>query len=625
MEKDFQSRDSAAPGITDTSQFSGSLAELVYALVKPYRLWLVIIFMAMLAETAMSLATPWPLKVIIDNVIGGHALPSWLAWLNTLPLGKNNMQLAAFAAMAMILFTALGGLASYVNSYYTESVAQYVANDLRRKLYHHLLRLSLSYYDNHQVGKLLSTITSDVSTIQDFASETLLNILIDALTIIGILSLMFYLNWDFTLLAVSVSPFLLLFVVRFKRAIKMATREVRKDQAEMVAVLQQGFESIRSINAYGRQDMEEDRLMKVSYETVAAALKARRIKSIVSPVVTITVSLCTAFVLWRGAHLALAGVITVGALTVFLSYLSKFFSPVKDLAKMTTNIAQTIVALERIQQILGTDKGIVQKPDAREPGKLKGDIVFENVSFAYTPGVPVLHNINLAISAGQHIGICGPTGSGKSTIASLIPRFYDATAGRILIDGTDIRNYTLEGLRMQIGFVLQDTVLIYGTIQENIAYGRPEATPQEITEAAKRANAYEFISKLPKGFETLVGERGLTLSGGERQRIGIARAIVRNSPILILDEPTASLDTESEKSVLDALENLMQGRTVITITHRLRTICQADKILVIKEGHVAEAGTHEELITKGAVYADLYRLQGREPYTISPHETQTQT
>ncbi|WP_242917881.1 ABC transporter ATP-binding protein [Pontibacter liquoris] len=601
---------------------STSLFTLVLSLVKPYRMWLIIVFIAMLAETGMSLATPWPLKVIIDNVIANEPLPHWLAWIEKLPLGTHNMELAVVAAFAMILLTILGGLASYINNYFTESVAQYVANDLRRRIYHHLLRLSLSYYDNHQVGKLLSTITSDVSTIQDFASETLLNILIDALTIIGILGLMFYLNWDFTLMAVAVAPFLLLFVMRFKKAVKMATHEVRKDQAQMVAVLQQGLESIRAINAYGRQDLEEDRLKRVSYETVEAALKARKIKSMVSPVVTIIVSLCTAFVLWRGAHLVLAGAMTIGALTVFLSYLNKFFSPVKDLAKMTTNIAQAMVALERIQQILDTDTIIRQKPDARNPGKLKGDIAFESVTFAYVENLPVLHNISLSIQAGQHVGVCGPTGSGKSTIASLIPRFYDPNAGRILIDGTNIRDFTLEGLRMQIGFVLQETVLIYGTIQENIAYGRPEATPEEIVKAAKQAYAHEFIIRLPKGYDTLVGERGMTLSGGERQRIGIARAIVRNSPILILDEPTASLDTESERSVLDALENLMAGRTVITITHRLRTICKADKIIVIKAGTVAEEGRHAELLKQGGLYAELYHLQDQETYanSLSPEK-----
>lgn len=596
----------------DTPRHSRGLLALIISLLRPYHKWLLIILAAMLAETLMSLAVPWPLKVIIDNVIGDHDLPAWLNWAKGFPAEEHKLRLAAFAAVSMIVFTALGGLASYINSYYTESVAQYVANDLRRSMYHHLLRLSLSYYDTHQVGKLLSTITSDVSTIQDFASQTLLSIFIDALTIAGMVIIMFYLNWDFTLILIGVSPFLLLFVVRFKAAVKKATHEVRKDQAEMVTVLQQGLESFRVISAFGRQDLEEDRLQRVSTETIIAALKARKIKSIISPVVTITVSFCTAFVLWRGANLVLAGLMTVGALTVFLSYLNKFFSPVKDLAKMTTNIAQALVALERITQILDTDNVILQKPGSREPGKLKGDIVFEQVAFAYKPEFPVLKNINFTIKAGQHIGICGSTGSGKTTIASLIPRFYDPSAGSILIDGVDIRDYKLDALRMQISFVLQETVLFYGTIQENIAYGRPEASIEEIVEAAKEAHAHAFITKLPNGYNTLVGERGMTLSGGERQRIGIARALVRNAPILILDEPTASLDTEVEENIMQALENLMKGRTVITITHRLRNLAHADKILVIKDGTIVEEGTCHELLKLGKYYAKLYRLQDKK-------------
>ena len=592
-------------------RFSGGLFALVLDLVKPYRKWLLIIFVAMLAETAMSLATPWPLKIIIDNVIDNHRLPEWLNWIHKLPFATHKRQLAGIAAIAMVIFTLLGGLASYINSYYTESVAQYVANDLRRRMYHHLLRLSLTYYDNHQIGKLLSTITSDVSTIQDFASETLLNILIDALTIAGMVGLMFYLNWDFTLMTVGVSPFLLLFVIRFKSAVKKATHEVRQDQAEMVAVLQQGLESVRAINAFGRQELEENRLQRVSFQTITAALMARRVKSLISPVVTLIISLCTAFVLWRGANLVIIGLMTIGSLTVFLSYLNKFFNPVKDLAKMTTNIAQAVVALERIQQILKTDTVIPQKPDALEPGILKGNIVFEHVSFCYISDIPVIHNISFSIRAGQHIGICGPTGSGKSTIASLLPRFYDITSGRILIDGTDIQDFELDALRMQIGFVLQDTVLIYGTIQENIAYGRPEATEQEIMEAAKQANAHDFIMRLPRGYNTLVGERGLTLSGGERQRIGIARALVRNSPILILDEPTASLDLESEKTVMLALKNLMKGRTVIMITHRLGNLVNADNILVIDQGRIAETGTNDELLKRNGLYTKLYHAQLR--------------
>ncbi|ULQ53744.1 ABC transporter ATP-binding protein [Flavihumibacter fluvii] len=598
-----------------TGKFSYiSLGSLVLSLLRPYRKWLVIIFLTMLLETAMSLASPWPLKVIIDNVIGDQPLPFWLQWVEEMSIGDNKMALAGIAALSMIIITAIDGLAGFFDNYYTESVAQYIASDLRQRIYHHLQRLSLTYYDSQQVGKLLSTITTDVSTIQDFAASTLLSMVIDAFTIIGMLGLMFYLNWDFTLIVVGVAPFLLLFIVRFRKAVKKATREVRKDQSEMVTVLQNGLESIRTVNAFGRQDKEEERLKKVSLATVDAALKARRIKSLISPVITITISICIAVVLWRGASLVLAGIMTIGSLTVFLSYLNKFFNPLKDLAKMTGNVAQATVALERIKEILDTELVIPEKKDARDPGVLKGDIVFEKVNFSYKSGIPVLHDIDLVIHAGQHVGICGPTGGGKSTIASLIPRFYDIDSGCIMIDGNDIRDYKLEGLRNQIGFVLQDTMLFYGTIRENIAYGKPSATEQEIITAAKLANADEFIQKMPLGYDTMIGERGLTLSGGERQRIGVARAVVRNAPILILDEPTASLDAESEKLVADALRKLMSGRTVITITHRLNTIIDTDKIFVIKNGKIIEEGKHEELMSMGKAYAELFHIMEHSPH-----------
>jgi subfamily B ATP-binding cassette protein MsbA len=430
------------------------------------------------------------------------------------------------------------------------------------------------------------------------------------------LGLMFYLNWNFALLAVAVTPFILLFVIRFKKAVKKASRELRSHQSNMVVVLQQGLESMRSVNAFGRQELEEERLKKVSMETVNAALKARHLKSLLVPVVAITVSLCTAIVLWRGIGLVMKDEMTIGSLTVFLAYLSKFFKPVQELAKLTNSIAQSSVALERIQTILETDMIIPQKPNAKQPGKLNGEIIFDHVAFSYNPASPVLQDLSLTIHSGQRIGVCGPTGGGKSTVASLIPRFYDTTAGRVLIDGVDITDYHLDGLRSQIGFVLQDTVLFYGTIRENIAYGRPDATEKEITEAAKMANAHDFILKMQYGYDTIVGERGLTLSGGQRQRIGIARAVVRNSPILILDEPTASLDTESEKIVMDALEKLMQGRTVITIAHRLSTIQNADKIIVIKDGLVAEEGSHKELLQKKGTYAALYQIQTRPSTTF---------
>jgi subfamily B ATP-binding cassette protein MsbA len=586
------------------------MVRLIRELLRPYRGKLVIILLAMLVETASSLASPWPLKVIIDNVVGSHKLPHVLDEIVRPMLEHGNkLRVAGLAALAFVLIALIGALASYIDNYYTESVGQWVANDLRLKTYHHLQRLSLGYYNTHETGTLLSTITTDIATIQSFASSSTLDILVDMLTIVSMLGLMFWLNWDFTLIALAVTPFMLFFISRFKKAVKKATHQVRKEQADIVAVVQQGLESMQAVKAFGREEMEQQALADVSHATVAAALKARRVKSMLSPIVTITVAFCTAIVLWRGAALILKEAMTVGALTVYLSYLSKFFKPVKDLATTTNAIAQAGVGVERIQAILDTDAILPEHPDAIEPGSVKGDITFEHVAFGYAADEPVLKDVNFTIEAGQLVGVVGPTGSGKSTVVSLIPRFYDVDKGSVKIDGRDVRDYKIHPLRDQVGYVLQDTVLFRGTILENIAFGRPNATRDEIVEAAKLANADEFIARMPKGYDTMVGERGSTLSGGQRQRIGIARVMVRNSPILLLDEPTAALDSESEKLVIEALERLMKGRTVITIAHRLSTIRDADKIIVISGGVVAESGNHDQLMALNGIYAELHRTQ----------------
>lgn len=590
--------------ITSREMFS-----LIRALVQPYTGWLVIVFIAMLIETAMSLASPWPLKIVIDSVLGSRPLPDWLRGLQHWSMGDSKLALALLAGIGVALIALIGAIATYIDNYYTESVGQWVANDLRIRIYDHLQRLSLSYFDKQQTGTMLSTITSDVATIQNFASSNTLSLLVDVLTIIGVLGLMFWLNWDFALIAVAVTPFLLLFVSRFKKAVKKATHEVRLHQADIVSVVQEGLESVRVVKAYGREGLEDTRLSDVSHATVDAALKARRVKSLLSPIVAIVVALCTAVVLWRGASLILRGAMTVGALTVFLAYLNKFFKPVQDLAKNTNAIAQATVALERIKRILDTDDVIKDRANAQTLENSRGQIAFDQVAFGYELGTPVLKGVTFAVEAGQKLGVVGTTGGGKSTVVGLIPRFYDADGGRVLIDGVDVTAYTKESLRKQIGFVLQDTVLFHGSIKSNIAYGRLGASDAEIIEAAKLANAHDFISAMPHGYDTLVGERGLTVSGGQRQRIGIARAIIRNSPILILDEPTAALDTESERLVMEGLSKLMKGRTVITIAHRLSTIRDSDKIIVLDRGVVAEQGTHDELLALKGIYSELHRVQ----------------
>jgi len=583
--------------------------QLIRDLLRPYRGWLAIILLALLVETAMGLAGPWPLKIVLDSVVGRHPLPEWIVPLLGNRLAEDRVAIAAAAAFGLLIIGVFGSIARYVDKYYTESVSQWVANDLRMRVFHQLDRLSLSYYDTQQTGGLLSTITTDISTIQTFASEATLDILIDLLTIAGMLGLMFWLSSDFALIAVAVAPFILLFVMRFKRVVKQATHEVRRRESDVVAVVQEGLQSMRVVQAYGRQDLAESQLQQAGKAAVAAALRARRIKSLVSPVVTVIVSLCTAYVLYHGASLVLAGVMTIGALTVFLSYLSKFFKPVLDLATMTNSIAQTAVAVERVQSIILADQMIPEAPNATEPAPFKGEIIFDRVAFSYKPDTPVLKGVSFRIEPGQFVGFVGATGGGKSTVASLIPRFYDPTAGRVLVDGVDVRDYKLKSLRSQVGVVLQDTVLFQGTIADNIAYGRPGATRQEVIQAARDADAHEFIAQMPRGYDSTVGERGLTLSGGQRQRIGIARALIRHAPILILDEPTAALDAEAEQLVLQGLARLRNGRTAIAIAHRLSTVRDADNIVVFKEGIVTEQGRHQELLALGGVYAELYRVQ----------------
>jgi len=359
------------------------LTRLVLGLVRPYRGWLLIVFIAMLVEIAMSLAAPWPLKLVLDDALGHHKLPELLAWAHNYGIERNTLGVALFAGLATLLIAVIGAVATYVDNYYTTSVGQWVANDLRIRIYEHLHRLSLRYYDNVKTGTLMSTMTSDVATIQSFASSSTLGILVDLITIVFMVGLMFWLDWDFTLIAVGFTPFLVVFLFHFKKAVKEVTRTVRKRQSEIVAVVQEGLGSVRAVKAFGRQDLEVEHLEAASHATVEAALKARQVKSLLSPTVSIVVAICTGIVLWKGTSLIVAGTMTAGALTVYLAYLSKFFKPVKDLASMTSAIAQTTVALERIQTILSADDLIREHADASDPGRVKGAIAFEHVAFGY--------------------------------------------------------------------------------------------------------------------------------------------------------------------------------------------------------------------------------------------------
>ncbi len=586
---------------------------LLRELLKAHRGLIAVILGATLVSMLMSLAMPWPLKVVLDNVVGGDPPPRWIAWLVPMMGGHQKAHIAAAAGVATVAIALVSGAAFYVASYTTERLGQCIGNDLRVRLYHHLQELSLAYYDTNRVGTILSTLTTDVQTIQSFASTSTLNMLTDTLTLVAMVVVMLMLRWDFALIALAVAPVLIIFLVRVNKAIKAAVAEVRTRQSDLLATLQEGLQSIEVVQAYSREDYTDQKVQTVSQETVTAWLKTRKLSALLSPVVSVIIAACTGLVLWRGALLVLHGGMTAGALTVFLSYLARFFQPVRTLSQMTNTLAQVSVGFQRVTAVCDADVTIPERPAPIDPPPFEGAITFEHVSFSYDDKVTVLQDISFTVEPGQMVGIVGPTGSGKSTLVSLLPRFRNLGGGRITIDGTDIGDYTLHGLRTQIGFVLQNTVLLRGTIRDNIAFGCPDATEEQIILAAKMANADEFIDRMPDGYATLVGDRGSTLSGGQRQRIGIARALIRNNPILILDEPTAALDAESEHLVIEAMERLMEGRTVIIIAHRLSTLRDADKIVVIKDGKVVEDGSHEALLALDGVYAQLHRLQFDQP------------
>ncbi len=509
----------------------------------------------------------------------------------------------------MLVIAAFGAFCTYAEKLLTTSVGQWVMHDLRQTLYFHIQRLSLAYHDQKSTGDLISTVTSDIESIQTFITSNLLDALINVLTLVGMAGVMFYINWRFTLIALSVAPVLGLVVFKYTRSIRKASREVRKKEGEMVSVIQEVLSSMRVVKAFAREDFEVHRLEEESLENVEIALRARGMKARLAPLVEVIVALGTGLVLWFGGRLVLAGGLSAGSLVMFIWYLGKMYKPMQELSKMTDSYSKAAVGYERIREILDMDGEVKDQPGARKVSRLKGQIEFDNVTFGYDPKEPTLEDMSFRIEPGQVAAFVGPTGAGKTTIISLISRFYDPISGAVKIDGLDVRRYQQRSLREHISVVLQETVLFQGSVWQNIAYGKPNASRAEILKAAELANATEFIEKMPNGYDTLVGERGVSLSGGQRQRIAIARAVIRNTPVLILDEPSSGLDAESEKLVFEALDRLMKGKTSIVIAHRLSTIRSADVIFVIKDGKVVESGKHDELAAAGGLYAELYEIQ----------------
>jgi ATP-binding cassette, subfamily B, bacterial len=586
-------------------------------LVRPHWKALTIALAAVLGETLTDILEPWPIKIVVDNILQAKKLPAPLGGIVTGLFGQNATAIVNFAVAAVALIAIVGAVSSYFEKYLTTSVSQWVGHDLRRTLYHHIQRLSLAEHDAARTGDLITRVTSDIEAVQDFINTALLGMLVNVMTLVGMIGVMFYLNWRFTLIALSIAPVLFLVVYSYTRRIKKASRAVRKQEGQLLSIVAEVLTSIRVVKAFAREDYEEQRFETESLANVEAGLQARTIKARLSPIVEVTVAIGTCLVLWYGARLALAGQLTAGTLIIFLLYLGKMYKPMRDLSKMTDTVSKATVGYERIQEVLDIESRVRDVRGARPAARFKGQIEFNQVSFSYEGGKEALKNVSFKIEAGQVAAIVGPSGTGKTTLVSLIPRFYDPVSGYVAIDGTDIRKYRLKSLREQISFVLQDTLLFRATIWENIAYGKPNAAPKEIRRAAELADAHEFIEKMPEGYDTMVGERGVSLSGGQRQRIAIARAIIRDTPILILDEPTAGLDAASEQAVIGALDTLMKGRTSVVIAHHLGTIRHADVILVIKDSELVEEGTHEALLAQDGVYAEMQRIQTPEGAKIT--------
>jgi len=618
--------DASAVGASDTEPATGSPGHWpgLVGLMQPHAKLLALGLIAVVGEGVANLLEPWPLKLAFDSFGRSGTPHGWHnRWLHA-AFGVDKVALLKVAAVAVLVIALLDAVCFFAEKYLTTSVGQWVMHDLRRFLYAHLQHLSLDYHKRKQTGELISRLTSDIDAIQSFIVSNMLGFLVDGMTLVGMVVVMFYLNWRFTLIALSVAPLLFMVTYSVTRRSKKATREVRKKESEILSRLEEVLSSIGVVKALAREDYEQQRLEEDSAESVQIALRARSLKARLSPLVGIIVAAGTALVLWFGGRLVLARSLSAGSLIVFIWYLGKMYKPMQDFAKMTDSYSKAVVGYERIREIFETEAKVQDLPDSRRAPRFRGEIDFDHVAFSYVPGRQVLKDVSFKIARGQTVALVGPTGAGKTTIANMIGRFYDPDSGTVRIDGCDVREFQQKSLREQMSFVLQESILFRAPVWQNIAYGKPEATRSEIRRAAEMANAHEFIVKLGEGYNTIIGERGATLSGGQCQRIAIARAIIRNTPILIMDEPSSGLDSASEKLVFEALGRLMESKTTIVIAHRFSTIRRADMILLIKGGRIVEHGKHEDLLRSGGLYATLYDLQFQHEDEI-PNVTLTGT
>ncbi|MCB2191078.1 MAG: lipid A export permease/ATP-binding protein MsbA [Deltaproteobacteria bacterium] len=511
--------------------------------------------------------------------------------------------------IGIIVLYMVKGLSSYGQTYLMQYVGQRIVTQFRIDLYAHLQRLSLSYYDRTPTGELMSRITNDVNQMQGAVSSVVTGVLKDMFTIVGLVGVIVYRDWFLAVFALGVFPLCVIPLVKFGRRLRKISHRSQETMADVTVLLHETIAGARIVKGFCREDYETQRFIDEAFRLFRLRMKDISTRAMSSPLMEFLGGLGIAGILFYGGWQVIHGVSTPGTFFSFLTALILLYEPVKRLSSMNNDVQNGLAAAERVYRVLDEPVEIAEKTGAKDLAPLQKEIRFQDVSFAYRPGEPVLTDINLTVPKGQAVALVGTSGGGKTTLVNLLPRFYEVMSGSISIDGTDIRQATLGSLRGQIAIVTQQTILFNDTVRNNIAYGRPEATEEQVRAAAEAAYATKFIEQMPNGLDTLIGESGVLLSGGERQRLSIARALLADRPILILDEATSSLDTESEMYVQKALENLMAGRTTFVIAHRLSTVQRADRILVVSGGRIVEEGRHDELVALGGVYTRLHRMQ----------------
>ena len=570
--------------------------------LRPRKKGLLLALLLLLLETATSLAQPWPLALILDYVLGDQ----------TLPLSVSQPALlVAIAVLVVVISTSSRGITA-CRRYLLSKLGQETVFDMRDALYRKVHALGLDYHGKRRTGDTITRVTSDVKEVRSLLVDSIVEVGSSFLILIGMLVVMVWLNWQLTLLALLTVPFLFLAVKRYRLALIERMRVVRAKEGAIASVIQEAVTGIRAVKVFAREDDEVDRFRKESRDSLTASVDSSAIEAKFSVLLGIVGGIGTALVVYFGTRQVLAGSLSVGGLTVFISYLGLFLSPLWALSRQVNQIGKSLVSGERIVELLTAEPTVKESPDARPAPSFKGRVTFEDVHFTYEEGTgEVLRGINFKVKPGSRVALVGVSGVGKTTVTSLLARLYDPQRGRVLVDGEDIKEYTLKSLRDQISFVPQEPMLFRATVAENISYGKPGAAMAEIEEAARLAGADGFIREMPEGYETVLSERGESLSGGQRQRVSIARAMLRDAPILILDEPQSGLDAEAAEAVEAHWRELTAGRTTFVIAHELRLVKDVDEILVLEDGRIAEAGAHSELMTSGGLYYKLYTLQER--------------